>query len=212
MQLIKWTTRLMGLAALAFAGGFLLFVYSIQREAPQVSVEADGIVVLTGGTERIARGLKLLADKRAKRLLISGVNRKTTRKTLANQTPARSHLFRCCIDIGYEAQDTIGNASETRQWVLDNKFNSLIVVTSSYHMPRSLAELHQALPGVVLHPYPVVPSTVHAQDWYANPGTARLLLWEYIKFLPAATRYCVARVLATGQSVHAVHADTLSSS
>jgi len=205
---LRWTFKLAGLAAILFVAGFLVFVYSIHSETPATSTSADGIVVLTGGTERIARGIKLLAEQRASRLLISGVNPKTSRKALADRAPGSAHLFRCCIDIGYKAQDTVGNAKETRQWAFNNGFKSLIVVTSSYHMPRSMAEFHRALPGTVLHPYPVVPASVQAEAWYANPGTARLLLWEYIKFLPAATRYGANRLFQSRSDVTALQAGT----
>lgn len=207
MKLLKWTVRLIGAAALLVAVGFLVFVYSIHRETPESTVRADGIVVLTGGTERIARGIRLLATKRANRLLISGVNTRTSPAALSKRTPGYEALFNCCIDVGYKAQDTIGNATETLEWVQEHNFDSLIVVTSSYHMPRSLAELHRALPGITLHAHPVVPASVRAEAWYANPGTAKLLFWEYAKFLPAATRYCATLLLSSGASV-ATHADT----
>lgn len=194
MKLMKWTATLAGLTALVLAAGFLVFVYSIHRETPRSGTKADGIVVLTGGTARISEGIKLLATKRGSRLLISGMNAKTTPKALSRRTPGHDALFRCCIDFGYQAQDTNGNAVEARDWVKRHRFRSVIVVTSSYHMPRSLAELHRALPQTTLHPHPVVPASVHAEAWYANPGTAKLLFWEYAKFLPAATRYCVARL------------------
>ncbi len=197
MKLLKWTFRLIGAAAFLVAAGFLIFVYSIHLETPKTTVRADGIVVLTGGTERIAQGIRLLASKRASRLLISGVNKRTTRAALSKRTPGYDELFRCCIDVGYKAQDTIGNASEAREWVQENEFRSLIVVTSSYHMPRSLVELRSALPGTALYTHPVVPRSVRAEAWYANPGTAKLLFWEYAKLLPAATRYCVTRVLGS---------------
>jgi len=211
MRVLKWAARLIGLATLLFAGGFLVFVYSIHRETPASSTSADGIVVLTGGTERIEKGIKLLARQRASRLLISGVNPRTTRTALARRIPGRLHLFRCCIDIGYKAQDTIGNAAETREWAIDNNFKSLIVVTSSYHMPRSLAELHRVLPGITLHPYPVVPASVRAEAWYTNPGTAKLLLWEYVKFLPAATRYGVGRLFRSERNLPVQRANTTGS-
>lgn len=195
MKLLKWTVTLGCVAGLLVAAGFLVFVYSIHREPPRTAARADGIVVLTGGTARIAAGIRLLARKRADRLLISGVNVRTTAAELARRTPGHNGLFECCIDVGYKALDTIGNAAETREWVEKHQFASLIVVTSSYHMPRSLAELHRALPGVELHPYAVVPASVRADDWYTNPGTAKLLFWEYAKFVPAATRYCIERLL-----------------
>jgi uncharacterized SAM-binding protein YcdF (DUF218 family) len=176
--------------AAVFGFGFLTFWSLIERDpGPEVG-RADAIVALTGGEARIPEAVKLLAQGRGRRLLISGVNPTTTRKELAGLTPNSQHWFRCCIDVGREARDTIGNADETSQWVRERRFKSLIVVTASYHMPRSLAELRRTLPDVELIAYPVQPRNVHVGEWWTHPGTLQLLLWEYVKFVPAFAR-CV---------------------
>jgi uncharacterized SAM-binding protein YcdF (DUF218 family) len=102
-------------------------------------------------------------------------------------------LFGCCVDIDF-AEHTTGNADETRAWAAARRFSKLIIVTSSYHMPRSLAELGRVMPGVVLVPHPVVSNKLHARRWWRDAYTARVLLAEYIKFLPSAARYGVARL------------------
>lgn len=187
------------LGAVLFGVGFLLFVYSIQRKPPDSVMRADGIVALTGGSHRIAEALRLLALGKAERLLITGVNKRTSRTALSKLAPQRKALFHCCIDIGYEAQNTIGNANETLAWVKDKNFAKLIVVTSSYHMPRSLAELKRKLPGVELFPFPVPPRDLHLETWWSHTGTARILLSEYVKFIPAAARFALARI--TGSDI-----------
>lgn len=171
--------------------GFVLFSYLI-ADAQSTNVErADAIVVLTGGEARIPEAIRLLREGMGERLLISGVNPVTTRGELASLAPNSKRLFRCCIDVGHEARDTPGNADETRDWVRDRGFKSLIVVTASYHMPRSLAELRRALPDIALIPFPVNPSNVHIEQWWSHRGTLRLLASEYVKFVPAFGR-CVA--------------------
>ena len=102
---------------------------------------ADGIVVLTGGDFRILEGARLLQEGRATRMLISGVDAKTSRDDLLKLSGLPPTTFNCCVDLGYFAQNTVGNAEETRAWAQSRKLGRLIVVTSSYHMPRSLAEL-----------------------------------------------------------------------
>lgn len=188
--------RLTSLALALFLGGFVVFVVAVSRFAPHDSEKADGIVVLTGGDHRISKAVKLLAAGRARRLLISGVNRRTSRAKLRRLTGQSRGLFDCCIDIGYEALDTSGNASETRAWAQRWKFSSLIIVTSSYHMPRSLVELGRAMPSARLIAYPVVPRKFHVTSWWSQPRTARLLMSEYLKFLPSAARFGAARLLS----------------
>ncbi|WP_170937324.1 MULTISPECIES: YdcF family protein [Rhodomicrobium] len=193
-RFISWfkIACLAGAAVLLLAGiGFLLFSCLI-HDQPVANVRAgDAIVVLTGGEARIPEAIKLLAQGKGRRLLISGVNPVTTRTELSSLMPDSRKWFRCCIDVDKVARDTIGNANETRSWVKKRGFRSLIVVTASYHMPRSIAELRRALPDVELIPYPVQPRNLHTDSWWAHPGTLQFLAMEYVKFVPALGR-CMA--------------------
>ena len=175
-----------------FGLGFFLFSSLIQPKTASDVRRADAIVVLTGSDNRIPEGIKLLSRGKARRLLISGVNPATKRKELVDLAPGSKHLFLCCVDLGREARDTVGNANETGQWVKERQFKSLIVVTSSFHMPRSLAELRRALPSVELIPYPV--QTPSLDGWWWHAGTLQLLLGEYVKFLPAFVRCFGAQI------------------
>ena len=65
---------------------------------------------------------------------------------------------------------------ETRRWAREHNFNSLIVVTSNWHMPRAMAELAHQLPDVTLIAYPVVSEKVKTEPWWSNGETARLLI------------------------------------
>jgi uncharacterized SAM-binding protein YcdF (DUF218 family) len=168
--------------------GFIVFANSIDKEPLEPKVTADGIAVLTGGSSRIDRAMKLLAEGKAKRVLITGVNRTTTVEELKPLASQGGQYFTCCVDIDKEARNTIDNATETSEWVALHRYRSVIVVTSNYHMPRALAELARVLPGVALIPYPVVDNNVHLERWWTYPGTTKLLLSEYLKYLPALGR------------------------
>jgi uncharacterized SAM-binding protein YcdF (DUF218 family) len=203
----RWVTPRLRFATMALAGvlgasglGFLLFWMLIHHIPADDLPRADAIVALTGGEARIPEAVRLLAQGKGRRLLISGVNPTTTRKELVGLAPNSQHLFRCCIDVGREARDTIGNADETSQWVRERRFKSLIVVTADYHMPRSLAELRRTLPNVELIPYPVQQRNVHVNSWWAYPGTMQLMLTEYVKFMPSFAR-CYSALFGQGQGV-----------
>ena len=118
-------------------------------------------------------------------LLITGVNRTTSTEELKQLASQGDQLFTCCVDIDKEARNTIDNATETSQWVARNRYDSIIVVTSNYHMPRALAELARVMPAVTLIPYAVVDNNVHLDRWWTYPGTTKLLISEYLKYLPA---------------------------
>ena len=194
-RLLRGVVTLAGAFLGLFVFGFVLFAASVMREDIASLEPADGIIVLTGGDFRITEGARLLREGKAKRLLISGVNEKTTRDDLIKLSGLSAETFNCCVELGYTAQDTIGNAEEARTWVTGRKIKRLIVVTSSYHMPRSLAELALALPEVTLVADPVVARPFREGEWWMKPMVARILLSEYVKFLPVAVRLVGVRYL-----------------
>ena len=149
---------------------------------------AQGVVALTGGADRISDAVDLVASGNAGVLLITGVNQATSGTQIARRTPRFRPLAACCIELGYEALNTAGNARETRRWAQAHGIDrSLIVVTSSYHMPRALLELGHALPGVKLLPRPVVGE--HGRGAvFANAPMLRLAAIEYVKYVAALVR------------------------
>ncbi len=195
------------LAVVLLLVGFFIFTGNLQRTQPEPARTADGIAVLTGGAARIEEAMKLLAQQKAKRLLITGVNRTTSTEALKDLASEGDQLFSCCVDIDKEARNTIDNATETSQWVAQHHYNSIIVVTSNYHMPRALAELARVMPDVTLIPYSVVENNVHLDRWWTYPGTTRLLISEYLKYLPALARLGATQLVSkitTGKTTAAV--------
>ena len=168
--------------------GFVVFATGLDRTQRDPEGTADGIAVLTGGKARIAEAMRLLSQGKARRVLITGVHRATTKRELKEFAQEGNQLFTCCVDIDHEARNTIDNAAETREWVAQKRYRSLIVVTSNYHMPRALTELGRAMPGVTFIPYSVVDNNVRLERWWLYPGTTKLLLSEYLKYLPALGR------------------------
>ncbi len=140
--------RLVAVLALAWLGGFLWFTLTLPDPAP-IAVRTDAVVVLTGGAGRTARGLQVLEAGSAKRMLLSGVDRNTTRKQLAAAANSPKARFKT-TDLGYEAIDTRSNAEETARWVAQHDFSTIRLVTSAGHMRRARLELSRVLPASVL--------------------------------------------------------------
>lgn len=198
--MVTWKQIIAGSAALTVAAailGFLMFANATTRPTGDAMPRGAAIVVLTGGAQRIGVAGRLLQNRQAGRLLISGVNRVVSRNELRRLLGIDTALFACCVDIDYAAQNTRGNAVETRKWVQKHEFDSLIVVTSSYHMPRSLTELGHLLPAVDLVAYPVVPNRLRDTPWWLHRENVLLLGAEYLKFLPSAAQYGLGRLMET---------------
>ena len=186
--LVRIAAFLAVVALLGLGVGFFFFVRALDRAEASPAARADGIVVLTGGSQRIGDAVDLLAQGLGQRLLITGVNERTSRGEIAGLNPASQKLFACCVDLDYRARNTIGNAIETRRWTQQHGFRSLIVVTSNYHMPRTLVEIEKVLPRVQLEPHPVVTDIINPDRWWYEPNTARVLLGEYVKYVAAIVR------------------------
>jgi uncharacterized SAM-binding protein YcdF (DUF218 family) len=179
---------LLAVLAALWLGGLVWFARSIPGEVGDAESKTDAIVVLTGGSLRVQSGLALLAAGKAQKLFISGVYHSTDVAALLHVSRQSPEHVACCIVLGHEADNTLGNALETAQWMKSEGFHSLRLVTASYHMPRSLLEFSRAMPEIRIIPNPVFPETVKQRRWWKFPGTAMLFLGEYDKYLLALAR------------------------
>lgn len=163
--------RFLSLMLLGWMFGFAWFAIFLPQ--PLDGRPTDAIVVLTGGAGRIDRGIALLEEGAAKRMLISGVDRAVRPADLVAEYKAPERLFTCCITLGREAIDTRSNAIETARWLDRRDYATVRLITTDWHMRRAALELRQALPGKVTIVYDAVPS---------RPAL-RVLVREYNKYL-----------------------------
>src|SRR6267142_3195151 len=177
--------------AVLFVGaavGFVAFLSQLRGVEIKPARNADGIVVLTGGSSRVSDAMELLAGGYGKRLLISGVHPTNAASDISRSLSDNQSLLSCCVDLDRSAVNTRSNAAETRRWARERGFKSLIVVTSNYHMPRAIVELSHAMPDVALIPFAVVGDKWREEPWWTSSTTLRLLLWEYVKYVAAELR------------------------
>lgn len=182
---------LLALMAL-YVNGLLRFVDAIPTDMADRDSVTDAIVVLTGGSLRVATGFRLLHDGKAAKLFVSGVHRTVEPHQLLAAIPQSDQLaakLECCVTLGYAADDTIGNAVETAGWAVATGVKSFRLVTASYHMQRSLLEFHRIMPRARIVPHPVFPPHFQLDRWWRHPGTAGLILAEYNKILVARLRH-----------------------
>ena len=188
----RWRLRvalwLLTAMLLATAWGFNRFMAQLQVNEENPQAHADGIVVLTGGSSRISDAMELLAAGYGRRLLISGVHWANGALDISRSLQDNQSLLGCCVDLDRSAVNTRSNAVETRRWVREQRFHSLIVVTSNYHMPRAIVELSHAMPDVTLIPFPVIGDKWREEPWWTSGAAAKLLLSEYVKYIAAGFR------------------------
>ncbi len=187
----RWVWMLASSALLGLSlacGGFFGFVSSLDRREPQSLPRGDAIVALTGGADRIPDAVGWLAQGHGNRLLISGVSTQISVEQLVQKAPRLKSWLTCCVDLDHQARNTVGNALETRRWAQGRGYRSLVVVTSSYHMPRALLELRRHMPETEFIAAPVVTERLHGLQYWRDPALLKILGQEYAKFVIAYAR------------------------
>jgi uncharacterized SAM-binding protein YcdF (DUF218 family) len=193
------------IAVLLWGVGLFAFADRVRSITPAPEpAPADGIVALTGpSAARVNTAVRLLDQGKARRLLVSGVNREVRREELRALTPGSSRLFDCCVDLGFDAENTMGNAQEIAAWARAKSFDSLIVVTSDYHMPRSLLEIRGMAPEVALTAHAVRTPSLDSDNWWRSPADARRMALEYNKYLVVLARETVLGLTGRGRAGNA---------
>jgi len=186
LQRIVLSLAALFLVWLAGLGAFVMTLPGASRSQPE---QADGVIVYTGGGgARIIAGMSLLETGAGKRLLISGVNPSVTRDTIAELWSGPRELFDCCVDLGLEAQTTIGNAGEAAEWASTNKIGRIILVTSDFHMPRALTETRMRMRSAEITPYVVASGYLDGNGRPLSLKAWEKLAGEYTKYLIAKAK------------------------
>jgi uncharacterized SAM-binding protein YcdF (DUF218 family) len=185
---LAWVGLALSLVVAAWLAGFVWFAQTMPGDVQTDVSPTDAIVVLTGGSERLGEGLKLLLQNRAAHLFVSGVHPGVTVEELLRVYHVDQARAPGDIAIGYRAGNTQGNAEETAAWVAEHGFHSLRLVTANYHMRRSLLEFTHAMPGITIVPHPVFPDPVYPTRWWRSAQAISVVGGEYIKYLLAQLR------------------------
>ncbi|HEV2677640.1 MAG TPA: YdcF family protein [Aliidongia sp.] len=172
-----------------WAGGLAWFAAGIDTPIEDATSPTDAIVVLTGGSQRIDEGFRLLVDGKAKKLFVSGVHEGVDMSEVLKTSPQTPHWVECCVVLGHSADSTAGNALETADWLRAEHYSSIRLVTAGYHMRRSLLEFRRLLPpDITIIPHPVFPEAVApGRFWFSRAG-AGVIVVEYVKYLGALVR------------------------
>ena len=161
--------------------GLCWFGRQIQSYNKDTQTKTDALIVLTGGRNRITEAMSLLHARLAPKLFISGVSNKVTLQDIMNLSQTSSYEADS-VELGYKATNTIENASEIVEWIEDNNIKSIRLITSNYHIPRSLAELRPYNLNIKIIVHPVYSQYINP-NWWKSWGTFKFIVFEYNKFL-----------------------------
>ena len=165
--------RLSSLILLLYALGFIFFAVTLGKPAGKGVGKTDSIVVLTGGSGRIEKGIDALQAGAAKRMLIAGADPSVRKRDLIARLKGKGRLVRCCVDLGSESVDTRSNAEEAQRWLKRRGYRSVRLVTNDWHMRRAGYEFRKVLGK----DYRVIPDAVVSEPSFLT------LFGEYNKYV-----------------------------
>ena len=187
-RLLRRLATVCALPVLLWLAGLAWFGFSMPQTPVDGRTKTDAIVVLTGGSGRLAEGIRLLAAGAAPVLFVSGVDPRVGKQSVLRGAGGVPEALRPRIVLGYRAEHTQGNADETALWARTQNLKSLRLVTANYHMRRSLLELRSALPNARIIAHPVFPQAVTRGHWWRSLSSIAIVNGEFYKFAAALIR------------------------
>lgn len=196
---LTFRSRIIAVCFIVFTA-WLISLFCFIKNLPVLKmadpVPMDAVITLTGGSNRVKTGFELLGQGLGKKLFISGVYRGVdVQEIMTHMKKDVDSHWECCVALGFDADDTIGNARETAAWVKKENITTAYLVTSNYHMQRALLEFQRFAPQLNITPWPVEPEGHDLKSWWKNPATAGLLAREHAKYLVVRARYSLTGVL-----------------
>ena len=165
--------RVLAFIAMLYGLGFALFAVTLGEPAAADTADVDAIIAITGGKGRIEYGAELLAEGKAKRMLIAGADPSVRKVDLVRRLNAPQQLLDCCVDLGSESVDTRSNAEEAKRWLDQRRYKTLRLVTSDWHMRRARYEFRRLLPNDI----EIIPDAVRTEPNFMT------LFAEYNKYV-----------------------------
>lgn len=185
---MRWAGAIGASLFFLWVAGFAWFTATLPTPPANPTTKTDAIVVLTGGSGRLAAGMRLLRAGLAPDLFLSGVNRRVTKTDILKLLKNPPEDLADRITLGYRAEHTRGNATEIAHWFNSKNLKSMRLVTANYHMRRSLVELRHSLPHARIIPYAVVPRVTSPGRWWRSASGLAILIGEYHKYVAAYLR------------------------
>jgi len=173
-------------------------ILTLQKDPINLSSK---VVILTGGTNRIKEGFEVIykLDKKSisnLKVLVSGTGKGFSKLSLQEKLNPNFdlRLIECCVELDGVSHDTYSNAIETSKWVSKNNIKEILLITSNYHIPRSILEFQNKMPNLKILYYPITPKQHQINEWLKSFETFSLIFIEYCKYIIANVRIKTLRI------------------
>ena len=186
-----------GILFLAFvaSGGIYDFKDSVQENQPLPSV--DVIVCLAGGRGRIAEAGEVWlryyreageSGKKVPLLYISGMGPKADWKVLNQHLSeaVKAEIKTENVFFETESIDTRGNAALVADFMAEEEGDRILIITSSYHVRRSLYLFEQLLPRDrvwKIYTHAVYAAPYSAEHWRSQLIGIQVTMTAYLKWV-----------------------------
>ena len=175
----KLAIYILALMILSLICGFEMYLIKIHNNQVSFNYQTDGIAVLTGGKGRIDLGLELFIRNKNLRLIISGVDKKVSDKSIIPYNIKNKTR----ITIDKVSETTYENAKIINEWTSKYKLQNVTVITSYYHMPRSMMLIKSLTPSINFYAYPVEKKVSNKISFRESMPYYFFLTEEYVKYL-----------------------------
>jgi uncharacterized SAM-binding protein YcdF (DUF218 family) len=140
----------------------------------------DAVVVLAGGKGRIEEGVRLYREGKGERLFLIGVDPSVKKADLYKEVEGQRSSEQVYLE--KVSRNTLENAIFARELILKDNVRSMLLITSRYHMKRSLLIFRNILPkDIAIYPHPVTNKS-STEEWWSHGGSLRLLFSEFYKY------------------------------
>jgi uncharacterized SAM-binding protein YcdF (DUF218 family) len=169
-----------GLLLVAPVAGFFLFLAEVQGSSGKKLEKADVIVALSGDPRRIEIAVDLLKKGFGSRLIIVGQDNQQEVELLHKSDPS---LFTCCVQVDHSSKNTAQDAQLVSKLIGRRTINTILLVTSSFHLPRAKNELEHVLPNARIIGYGILDEFYQPARVFTNSDVASAFVRQYLMYI-----------------------------
>lgn len=193
-KLLWWVSGFFSALILIFVGTLWMasVVYSELPKRAELNDNfkpVDVIVCLTGGKGRLRTASELFQKNYGHLLYISGIDPQVSQSEIIRELGFLDSNKSLNLILENKATNTIENAEEVAKYISEKKLNSILLVTSVYHVRRSYFIFRRILPKDVHIEMTWYESEPFDEaDWWKNPRGILVTVSEFFKFFYAYIR------------------------